>query len=28
MLDALGRQESPPEFEVLVIDDGSGDSTA
>jgi glycosyltransferase involved in cell wall biosynthesis len=25
--DALGRQESPPEFEVLVIDDGSGDST-
>ncbi|MDQ5856652.1 MAG: hypothetical protein M3542_00015, partial [Acidobacteriota bacterium] len=24
MLDALGRQESPPEFEVLVIDDGSG----
>jgi glycosyltransferase involved in cell wall biosynthesis len=28
VLDALGRQESPPEFEVLVIDDGSGDSTA
>jgi glycosyltransferase involved in cell wall biosynthesis len=28
VLDALGRQESPPDFEVLVIDDGSGDSTA
>jgi len=28
VLDALGRQETPPEFEVLVIDDGSGDSTA
>ena len=28
VLDALGRQESPPEFEVLVIDDGSGDATA
>lgn len=28
VLDALGRQESPPEFEVVVIDDGSGDSTA
>lgn len=27
VLDALGRQESPPDFEVLVIDDGSGDST-
>jgi glycosyltransferase involved in cell wall biosynthesis len=28
VLDALGRQDSPPEFEVLVIDDGSGDRTA
>ena len=28
VLDALGRQESPPEFEVIVVDDGSGDSTA
>ena len=28
VLDALGRQESPPPFEVLVVDDGSGDSTA
>ena len=28
VLDALGRQDSPPQFEVLVIDDGSGDSTA
>lgn len=28
VLDALGRQESPPEFEVLVVDDGSGDTTA
>jgi glycosyltransferase involved in cell wall biosynthesis len=27
VLDALGRQESAPEFEVIVIDDGSGDST-
>lgn len=28
VLEALGRQESAPDFEVLVIDDGSGDSTA
>jgi len=28
VLDALGRQEGPPEFEVVVVDDGSGDSTA
>ena len=28
VLDALGRQESPPDFEVVVVDDGSGDSTA
>jgi glycosyltransferase involved in cell wall biosynthesis len=28
VLDALGRQESPPDFEVLVVDDGSGDTTA
>ncbi len=27
VLDALGRQESPPQFEVVVVDDGSGDST-
>jgi len=27
VLDALGRQGEPPEFEVLVIDDGSGDET-
>jgi glycosyltransferase involved in cell wall biosynthesis len=28
VLDALGRQEGPPAFEVVVVDDGSGDSTA
>lgn len=28
VLDALGSQESPPDFEVIVVDDGSGDSTA
>jgi GT2 family glycosyltransferase len=27
VLDALGRQEGPPGFEVVVVDDGSGDST-
>jgi len=27
VLDALDRQETPPEFEVIVVDDGSGDST-
>jgi GT2 family glycosyltransferase len=27
VLDALGRQEGPPAFEVVVVDDGSGDST-
>jgi glycosyltransferase involved in cell wall biosynthesis len=27
VLDALGRQASPPEFEVVVVDDGSGDDT-
>jgi GT2 family glycosyltransferase len=27
VLEALGRQETPPEFEVVVVDDGSGDST-
>ncbi len=28
VLDGLGRQESPPSFEVVVIDDGSRDDTA
>ena len=28
VLEALGRQEGPPGFEVVVVDDGSGDSTA
>jgi GT2 family glycosyltransferase len=28
VLDALGRQENAPDFEVLVVDDGSGDETA
>jgi glycosyltransferase involved in cell wall biosynthesis len=27
VLEALGRQEDPPEFEVVVVDDGSGDDT-
>jgi len=27
VLDALGRQAQPPPFEVVVIDDGSGDGT-
>ena len=27
VLDALGRQAAPPEFEVVVVDDGSGDDT-
>jgi glycosyltransferase involved in cell wall biosynthesis len=27
VLDALGRQADPPEFEVVVVDDGSGDDT-
>ena len=27
VLDALGRQSDPPEFEVVVVDDGSGDDT-
>jgi len=27
VLDALGRQEGPPAFEVVVVDDGSRDST-
>ncbi|HEU5250105.1 MAG TPA: glycosyltransferase [Thermoanaerobaculia bacterium] len=27
VLDALGRQDSPPDFEVVVVDDGSGDGT-
>ncbi|HEY3203958.1 MAG TPA: glycosyltransferase [Thermoanaerobaculia bacterium] len=28
VLDALGRQSDPPAFEVVVVDDGSGDDTA
>jgi glycosyltransferase involved in cell wall biosynthesis len=28
VLDALGRQQDAPEFEVVVIDDGSGDDTS
>ena len=28
VLEALGRQEGPPGFEVVVVDDGSGDSTS
>lgn len=28
VLDALGRQENAPEFEIIVIDDGSTDDTA
>ena len=28
VLDALARQESAPEFEVVVVDDGSGDDTS
>ena len=28
VLEALDRQETPPEFEVVVVDDGSGDATA
>ena len=27
VLDALARQSGPPEFEVVVVDDGSGDDT-
>jgi glycosyltransferase involved in cell wall biosynthesis len=27
VLEALGRQQDPPEFEVVVVDDGSGDDT-
>ncbi|MEP6768870.1 MAG: glycosyltransferase [Acidobacteriota bacterium] len=27
VLEALGRQENPPAYEVLVVDDGSGDDT-
>lgn len=27
VLDAVGRQESPPEFEVVIVDDGSGGET-
>ena len=27
VLDAIARQESPPEFEVIVVDDGSGGET-
>jgi glycosyltransferase involved in cell wall biosynthesis len=27
VLDALGRQADPPPFEVIVVDDGSGDDT-
>jgi GT2 family glycosyltransferase len=27
VLDALGRQAAPPDFEVIVVDDGSRDST-
>jgi GT2 family glycosyltransferase len=27
VLEALGRQEEPPEFEVIVVDDGSEDDT-
>jgi GT2 family glycosyltransferase len=28
VLDALGRQEEAPDFEVVVVDDGSGDETS
>ena len=28
VLDALGQQNGPPEFEVIVVDDGSKDDTA
>ncbi len=28
VLDALGRQDEPPDFEVIVVDDGSRDDTA
>src|SRR5881394_743314 len=28
VLDALEQQEDPPEFEVIIIDDGSTDETA
>jgi GT2 family glycosyltransferase len=28
VLDALGRQQDAPQFEVIVVDDGSGDGTA
>jgi glycosyltransferase involved in cell wall biosynthesis len=28
VLEAIGRQQAPPSFEVVVVDDGSGDETA